>query len=126
LQLRANGKGSLQSSELQHAATAYLSSVTVGAPSTALSKAAYQDNTRAVGIIKELLSQAMTIDHDKTLFDTTLCTTYLELIIPNSKASYVIGTQVLLNTRGGVALVNTVSSSRGNWQIKYDSCPSSN
>lgn len=34
----------------------------------------------------------MTIDHNKTLYDTTLCATYYELIITNLKALYVIGT----------------------------------
>jgi hypothetical protein len=55
----------------------------------------------------------MAIDHKKTLFDTTLCATYYELVFTNPKAPYVIGTQVLVDTTCGVALVNAIASSTG-------------
>jgi hypothetical protein len=103
---------------LQDAANAYLSSVTAGAPAAALAKATYQENNKAVDITKGLLSQAMKIDHNKTLFDTTLCATYHEVIITNPKAPYVIGTQVHLDSNNNVALVDTIASSAGDWQFK--------
>jgi hypothetical protein len=103
---------------LQDAANAYLSPVTAGAPAAALAKATYQENNNAVDITKGLLSQAMKIDHNKTLFDTTLCATYHELIITNPKAPYVIGTQVHLDSNNSIALVDTIASSTGDWQFK--------
>jgi len=105
---------------LQDASTAYLSSVESGTPSAAISKATYKENNKAADITKGLLSQAMKIDHNKTLFDTTLCATYSELIITDPKAPYVIGTQVHLDSTGAVALVDTIVTTTGDWQFKYD------
>jgi hypothetical protein len=106
-------------------ATAYLSPVTVRAPSTALSKAPYEEHNRAVEITKDLLSQIITIAPNKRLFDTTLCTTYHELITTNPKAPYVIGTQVHWDTIGGWPLVSKITSSTEDRQFKYDSSSSS-
>lgn len=110
---------------LQDVANAYLSSVQAGAPSAALAKASYKENNKAADITTGLLSQPMKIDHNKTLFDTTLCATYSELIITNPKAPYVIGTQVHLDSSGGVALVDTIFTSTGDWQFSESSLLSS-
>lgn len=67
----------------------------------------------------------MTIDHNKTLFDTTLCITYLELIITDSKAPYVIERRYI-RYEWWCGVINTIPSSRGDWQFKYNSFPSSN
>jgi hypothetical protein len=103
---------------LQDASSAYLSSVSAGTPSVALAKASYKENNKDANITTGLLSKPMKIDHNKTLFDTTLCATYSELIITNPKAPYVIGTQVHLDDSGGVALVDTIWTSTGDWQFK--------
>jgi len=110
---------------LQDASAAYLSSVESGSPSALLSKASYKENNKAADITKGLLSQTMKIDHNKTLFDTTLCATYSELIITDTKAPYVIGTQVHLDDTGAVALVDTIVTTTGDWQFsEFTSSPS--
>jgi hypothetical protein len=103
---------------LQDATSAYLTSVEAGTPSTALANVLYKENNKSANISKSLLSQAMKIDHKKTLYDTTLCATYSELIITNQKAPYVIGTQIHLDGTGGVALVDTIFTTTGDWQFK--------
>jgi len=102
---------------LQDAANSYLASVTAGQLQPALANATYQENNKAVDIKKGLLSQAMTIDHNKTTFDTTACATYSELVITNPKAPYVIGTQVRLDANNNINLVDSIISSTGDWQF---------
>jgi len=103
---------------LQDAASAYTSSVAAGVPSAALAKALYKENNKDANITTGLLSTPMKIDHNKTLFDTTLCATYSELIITDPKAPYVIGTQVHLDNNSTVALVDTIWTSTGDWLFK--------
>jgi len=103
---------------LQDAASAYISSVAAGAPSAAIAKASYKENNKDANITTGLLSTPMKIDHNKTLFDTTLCASYSELIITDPKAPYVIGTQLHLDNNGSVALVDTIWTSTGDWLFK--------
>ena len=103
---------------LQDAASAYISSVAAGVPSATIAKASYKENNKAANITAGLLSTPMKIDHNKTLFDTTLCGTYTELIIADPKAPYVIGTQIHLGGDGTIALVDTIWTSTGDWLFK--------
>jgi hypothetical protein len=99
---------------LQDAANSYPSSLTAGA---AFANATCQEKNKAVDVKNGLLSQAMKIDHNKTIFYTTACATYSELIITNLKAPYVIGTQVRLDANNNVNLIDTIVTSTGDWQF---------
>jgi hypothetical protein len=68
-----------------------------------------EKNIKVADITKGLRA-AMKIDHNKPIFDTTLCATYSELAITNSKAPYVVGTQVHLDSSSGVVLVDTIAT----------------
>jgi hypothetical protein len=73
-----------------------------------LANASYREN-KAADITKGFRA-VMKIDHNKALFDTTLCTTFSELAITNPKAPYVIGTQVHLDSSSDAALVDTIAT----------------
>ncbi|KAK0711948.1 hypothetical protein B0H67DRAFT_586644 [Lasiosphaeris hirsuta] len=74
----------------------YLQALTAGKASfssLAAGTVAYQENDVALDISKGLLSQGITIDFNRSIYDTTLCASYTE-VVATSKHAYVIGTRL--------------------------------
>lgn len=61
----------------------------------------YTENDKATNISAGILSQALKIDHSRSLHDTVACATYTELIVSDPKHPYVIGTQMRLSVEDG-------------------------
>jgi hypothetical protein len=78
------------------------------------SSATYTENFKTADLAKGILSQALKIDHNHSLHDTTVCSTYTELIITDSKHPAVTGTQLYL-TDGKITKVETIVTSKGDW-----------
>lgn len=78
------------------------------------SSATYTENFKTADIAKGILSQSLKIDHNHSLHDTTVCSTYTELIITDSKHPSVTGTQMYL-TDGKITKVETIVTDKGDW-----------
>jgi hypothetical protein len=81
--------------------------------------ASYVENNKQTDIKSGLLSQSMTLAHNRSTIDTVACATYTELIVTDPAKSYVIGTQIhyAANDSMKATLVDSVVSTTGSWQF---------
>jgi hypothetical protein len=76
---------------------------------------AYLENDKPANISSAILSQALKIDHTRSVHDPTVCAAFTELIITDSKHPYVIGTQQYLSNSGTLKRVETLVTDDGDW-----------
>jgi hypothetical protein len=103
---------------LQAATDNYIAAQKAGKPATLTqldSSATYTENDKSTAIASGILSQAIRIDHNKSLHDTTQCATYTELISTDSKHPYVIGTQMRFGNNSKITKVQTLVTDKGDW-----------
>lgn len=102
---------------LQDAVATYLAAQTAGDPSafTHLTPiATYTENFAATDASTGILSSPLAIDHDRSLYDTTQCATYTELIVTDPSHPYVLGTQLWFSG-AEVELMETLVTDEGDW-----------
>ncbi|KAK3386794.1 hypothetical protein B0H63DRAFT_540870 [Podospora didyma] len=77
----------------------------------------YTENGAPVANISAgILSQALKIDHQRSIHDTTTCSTYTELIIADPKHQYVIGTQIRLTADGStITKIESIVTDKDDW-----------
>lgn len=81
---------------LQAATADYLAALSAGKPTFAAlanGTVAYQENDLAMDISKGVLSQGIKIDFNRSIYDTTQCASYTE-VVATTKHAYVIGTRL--------------------------------
>ncbi|KAJ9145426.1 hypothetical protein NKR23_g5313 [Pleurostoma richardsiae] len=105
---------------LKTATDAYIAAQAGGKPAawTALSSTTnYTENYKATSITSSILSQPLTLAHNRSSYDTTQCATYTELIVTDAAHPYVIGTQMRFSPDGGGAAtsIETLVTDRGDW-----------
>ena len=113
---------------LQDITAAYLQAQVAGKPSLLPldSNATYLENDAAVDIAKSLLSQAVTIDFNRSIYDTEQCATFTEITAATNKHPYVIDTKLIV-ADGKVKHVESVIADDGDWlfnaknHLSYDS-----
>ncbi|KAH8878921.1 hypothetical protein GQ53DRAFT_756351 [Thozetella sp. PMI_491] len=101
---------------LKEATGGYLEALAAGKTAfSALSSATvpYQENDVVMDISKGVLSQGIQIDFNRSLYDTTLCASYTE-IVAATKHPYVIGTRLAL-TDGKVTKIESNVCDDGDW-----------
>jgi hypothetical protein len=74
----------------------------------------YTENDNPLNLTKGVLSQSMKIDHNRSIFDTTACSTFTELIVTNPAKPYVIGTRMDL-TNGKITKIESIVTTTGDW-----------
>lgn len=74
----------------------------------------YNENFKTASLATGILSQTLTIDHNRSSFDTTQCATYTELIAAHSTKPYVIGVQMHF-TDDRISQIDTLTTSIGDW-----------
>lgn len=103
-------------SMLQKIATNYVQAQTAG--NTGLlplaSNFSYIENEVATNTTKGLLSQAITIDLSRSLFDTTECSTFTEITAATNKHQYVIDTRILVSG-DSITSIQSVIADSGDW-----------
>jgi hypothetical protein len=102
---------------LQDAINSYITAQTNGQSSSLTAIApnvTYTENEEKVDLKTGLLSQPLKIDHNRTIFDTTLCATFTELIVAKSSHPYVIGTRMLF-TDHKATLIESIVTDQGDW-----------
>jgi hypothetical protein len=103
---------------LQEAAATYVRAQESGQTSILSSLATstlnYTENDVITDIMKGVLSQPLTIDFNRSLFDTTQCATFTELDAATSKHPHVIHTRMLF-TDNKISAIQSVVTDEGDW-----------
>ena len=71
----------------------------------------YTENYRNADITKGVYSKAINITHTRTLLDGPGCAIYVEVLAPNNKPGYQLGTQILVNEQGTANKVEVIVTS---------------
>jgi len=77
----------------------------------------YTENDIPMSISNGIISQNLKIDHNLSIFDTTACSTFTEIIVTNPAKPYVITTRMVFsNSR--VTSMESVVTTNGDWAFK--------
>ncbi|GAW19713.1 hypothetical protein ANO14919_092020 [Xylariales sp. No.14919] len=116
--LAAQAAAACSRAALQEVAAAYVRAQADGKP-TLLSLAtntSYAENDKPLDIAKGVLSQPITIDFNRSIYDTTQCATFTELTAATSKHPYVIATRILLDDDASkITKIESVVTDSGDW-----------
>jgi hypothetical protein len=96
---------------LKNITDAYVTAQSSGQPT---SLATLTANLNPVNLTKGVLSQPMKIDHNRSIFDTTACSTFTELIVTNPAKPYVIGTRMDL-TNSKITKIESIVTTTSDW-----------
>lgn len=101
---------------LQDAADAYVEAQASGQPnmSALASNFTYAENDMPTYITKGVLAQAITIDFNRSIYDTEECATFTELSAATSEHPYVIHTRMLF-TDDEITAIESVVTDAGDW-----------
>lgn len=101
---------------LQNITSAYLTTATTGKNVLPLAASVnYTENLKPAALATGMLTKAIKLSHNRTLYDTTQCATYTELIAPDNAPPYVIGTQIRVDADGKVDKIETLTTTTGDW-----------
>ncbi|KAK3392846.1 hypothetical protein B0H63DRAFT_424662 [Podospora didyma] len=103
--------------QLQDATAEYIAALSAGSPkiaSLATGTVPYQENDVAMDISKGVLSQGIKIDFNRSIYDTTQCASYTE-IVATTKHAYVIGTRLAFNADLKIVKIESVVCDDGDW-----------
>jgi hypothetical protein len=71
----------------------------------------YTENYRDADITKGVYSKAINIAHTRTLLDGPGCAIYVEVLAPDNKPGYQLGTQIFVNEDGAANKVEVIVTS---------------
>ncbi|KAF1849082.1 uncharacterized protein K460DRAFT_375801 [Cucurbitaria berberidis CBS 394.84] len=75
----------------------------------------YVENNKTLSILNGTPAFGMTIDTNRSLYDTTQCKTFTEIIVTDPLHPYVIHTQMTLDNEGNVQLIDSLVTDKGDW-----------
>lgn len=101
---------------LEEATAAYLRAQIAGQPSILLftNNVTYVENDAPMDIKSGVLSQPVVVDFNRSLYDTTDCVTYTEVVAATNSHPYVISTRLTL-VGEKVTKIESVVSDDGDW-----------
>ncbi|KAF1851325.1 uncharacterized protein K460DRAFT_412901 [Cucurbitaria berberidis CBS 394.84] len=106
--------------QLAEAVDSYLSTQTTGQTSTFKERfdnstwLGYYENGRNLDINSGILNTPLPITHNRTIYDTTSCATYTEVIVNSTANPHVIGTQLRF-TNDKINKIDTIVTKPGDW-----------
>jgi len=77
----------------------------------------YTENDIPMSISNGILSQNLKIDHNLSIFDTTACSTFTEIIVTDPAKPYVITTRMIFNN-SRVTTMESIVTTNGDWAFK--------
>ena len=106
---------------LQRAADLYIAAQTKGDTSglPLATGLGYWENHALADINAGVIKTAMTIDHHRSLIDTSTCQTFTEVIVTNKEKPYVLGTRLRVN-RDKIADIEILWTTTGYWLFNAD------
>jgi hypothetical protein len=105
---------------LTEAVHAYLSAQTYGQPSILTPHLdnstwlGYFENTIKLPLNSSILTKVIPISHSRSLYDTTACATYTEVIVNSTSSPHVIGTQLRFANHK-INKIDTIVTKPGDW-----------
>ncbi|KAF1950343.1 hypothetical protein CC80DRAFT_528912 [Byssothecium circinans] len=76
----------------------------------------YTENRKTLDIKSSILSQALTINHNRSQHDVVACAAFSEYIVTNTAKPYVIATQIRLdNATNKVNQIDNIMTTKGDW-----------
>lgn len=106
--------------QLAEAVNSYLTSQTTGKTGDFTARfdnstwLGYYENAKKIDINTGIINQPLTITHNRTIYDTTSCATYTEVIVNSTSNPHVIGTQLRF-TNHKINKVDTILTKPGDW-----------
>lgn len=103
--------------QLKELADGYLTAQKAGSAarlSTLSPSLAYTENFKSTSLNTSILSKPLKIDYSRTIFDTTQCATYTEIIVTDPSHPYVLGIQIHY-TSGQISQISSLVSDQGDW-----------
>jgi hypothetical protein len=75
----------------------------------------YVENNKTANLLNGTPAFGMYMDFNRSMYDTTQCKTFTEIIVTDPKHPYVIHTQMTLDKEGNVNLIDSVVTDKGDW-----------
>jgi hypothetical protein len=75
----------------------------------------YVENNKTANLLNGTPAFGMTMDSNRSMYDTTQCKTFTEIIVTDAKHPYVIHTQMTLDDEGNVNLIDSLVTDKGDW-----------
>ncbi|KAI0845445.1 hypothetical protein F5Y00DRAFT_272875 [Daldinia vernicosa] len=75
----------------------------------------YTENEVPKAINEGVLTEAVKIDHNRSIHDTVNCATFTEIIAASNPHQYVIGTRILFNNDSKISLIESIVTDTGDW-----------
>jgi hypothetical protein len=105
-------------SHLQNVATQYVDLMATGQHDRFENLAydmIYIENNKTANILNGTPAFGMAMDFNRSMYDTTQCKTFTEIIVTDPLHPYVIHTQLTLDNEGNVNLIDSVVTDTGDW-----------
>jgi hypothetical protein len=103
---------------LQDATAGYLAALAAGKTTFAALQTGnltYVENGVSTDIAKGVMSQGVRIDYNRSLYDTTQCASYTEIVSTDSKHPYVIGSRLAFDADNKVNQITQNVADDGDW-----------
>jgi hypothetical protein len=75
----------------------------------------YIENNKTATILNGTPAFGMTMDSNRSMYDTTQCKTFTEIIVTDPLHPYVIHTQMTLDNEGNVILIDSLVTDKDDW-----------
>ncbi|KAK3358757.1 hypothetical protein B0T25DRAFT_74423 [Lasiosphaeria hispida] len=101
---------------LKAQAEAYLAAQAAGKADglKASSSVTYTQDFKAASLATGILATPLKIDFNRSIYDTTQCATFTEIVVADSATPYVLGTQMRF-TDGALSKIETLVTTKGDW-----------
>jgi hypothetical protein len=113
----ANASTECSRATLQKLADTYVKAQADGKPATLplAANAYYGENDVAMDIAKGVLAGPLKVDFTRSIYDTTQCATFTELVAATDPHPYVIHTRIEATRDGKVSKMESVVTDEGDW-----------
>jgi hypothetical protein len=113
----ANASAECSRKELEKLADMYIKAQTSGKASLLpfAKGSSYAENDKAMDVANGVLAGALKIDFTRSLYDTTQCAAFTELVAATDPHPYVIHTRMEANKKGKVTKMESVVTDAGDW-----------
>jgi hypothetical protein len=75
----------------------------------------YIENNKTANILNGAPAFGMYMDSNRSMYDTTQCKTFTEIIVTDPLHPYIIHTQMTLDNEGDVVLIDSLVTDKGDW-----------
>ncbi|KAI3325156.1 hypothetical protein HD806DRAFT_533750 [Xylariaceae sp. AK1471] len=113
----ASGAAQCSRESLVAATNNLLAAQTAGKPDSlgALDGVGYLEQFKTADITKGILTTPLKLDFNRSLIDSTQCSTYTEMVAATQAHPYVVGTQMHFTPEGKLTNISSLVTDQGDW-----------